>query len=209
MPGALIPFVQSNEDDLCVLISPSLCGPDGKCYAFDHRAQGYGRGEGVGALVIKRLSDAIRDGDPIRAVIRETGANQNGKTVSITSPDTEAQKRLIEQCYSNAGLDPLDTALVEAHGTGTLVGDPREANAIGTTLGRGRPAGKPLYMASVKTNIGHTEAASGLASIIKVVMSMENNQIAPSINFDRVNPDIDLKSLGLEVSLINDATPPE
>ncbi|KAK4210062.1 hypothetical protein QBC37DRAFT_350610 [Rhypophila decipiens] len=176
-----------------------LCGPDGKCYAFDHRAQGYGRGEGIGALVIKRLSDAIRDGDPIRAVIRETGANQNGKTVSITSPDTEAQKRLIEQCYCNAGLDPLDTALVEAHGTGTLVGDPREANAIGTTLGQGRPAGKPLYMASVKTNIGHTEAASGLASIIKVVMSMENNRIAPSMNFERVNPDIDLKGLGLEI----------
>ncbi|KAM7211644.1 hypothetical protein V8F06_012970 [Rhypophila decipiens] len=176
-----------------------LCGPDGKCYGFDHRAQGYGRGDGIGAFVIKRLSDAIRDGDPIRAVIRETGANQNGKTVSITSPDTEAQKRLIEQCYSNAGLDPLDTALVEAHGMGTLVGDPREANAIGTTLGQGRPAGKPLYVASVKTNIGHTGAASGLASIIKVVMSMENSQIAPSINFERVNPDIDLRGLGLEI----------
>jgi acyl transferase domain-containing protein len=154
----------------------------------------------VGALIIKRLADAVHDGDPIRAVIRETGANQNGRTTTITSPDTAAQRRLIEQCYAAAGLNPLETALVEAHGTGTLVGDPREADAIGATLGRGRPAGKPLYMASVKTNIGHTGGASGVASIIKVAMSMEHDEIAPSLNFDKVNPDIDLDRLHLEVS---------
>lgn len=154
----------------------------------------------MGAVIVKRLSDAVRDGDPIRAVIRETGANQNGRTASITAPDTEAQHRLIERCYGSAGLDPLETALVEAHGTGTMVGDPREALAIGQSLGRGRPAGKPLYMASVKTNIGHTEAASGLASIIKVAMSMEHGKIAPSLNFDMVNPNINLGGLGLEVS---------
>lgn len=152
-------------------------------------------------MIVKRLSDAIRDGDPIRAIIRETGANQNGRTASITAPDTAAQSRLIEKCYSAAGLNPLETALVEAHGTGTTVGDPREALAIGQTLGRGRGEGSnPLYMASVKTNVGHAEAASGLASIIKVALSLEHGQIAPSLNFEKVNPNIDLKSLGLEVS---------
>lgn len=152
-------------------------------------------------MIVKRLADAVRDGDPIRAVIRETGANQNGRTASITAPDTAAQSRLIEKCYSAAGLNPLETVLVEAHGTGTTVGDPREALAIGQTLGRGRgDDGNPLYMASVKTNVGHAEAASGLASIIKVAMSLEHGQIAPSLNFEKVNPSIDLKSLGLEVS---------
>ena len=152
-------------------------------------------------MIVKRLSDAIRDGDPIRAIIRETGANQNGRTASITAPDTAAQSRLIQKCYSAAGLNPLETALVEAHGTGTTVGDPREALAIGQTLGQGRGTGSnPLYMASVKTNVGHAEAASGLASIIKVAMSLEHGEIAPSLNFEKVNPSIDLKSLGLEVS---------
>lgn len=150
---------------------------------------------------MKRLSDAVRDGDPIRAIIRETGANQNGRTASITAPDTAAQSRLIEKCYSLAGLDPLETVLVEAHGTGTMVGDPREALAIGQTLGRGRVAGgHPLYMASVKTNVGHAEAASGLAAIIKVVMSLENGAIPPNLNYETVNPAIDLERLGLKVS---------
>lgn len=176
-----------------------VCGPDGKCYAFDQRAQGYGRGEGVAALVIKRLSDAVRDGDPIRAVIRETGANQDGRTPTITSPDAEAQRRLIQQCYTRARLDPLETALVEAHGTGTPIGDPLEAKAIGETLGRHRPATKPLYMASVKTNLGHTEAASGLASIIKTAMSLEHRKIAPNLNYRTANPDIDMENLHLEV----------
>lgn len=151
-------------------------------------------------MIVKRLSDAVRDGDPIRAIIRETGANQNGRTASITAPDTAAQSRLIEQCYRLAGLDPLETVLVEAHGTGTAVGDPREALAIGQTLGRGRvPDINPLYMASVKTNVGHAEAASGLAAIIKVAMSLEHGAIAPNLNFDTVNPAIDLNSLGLKV----------
>jgi acyl transferase domain-containing protein len=94
------------------------CGPEGKCFAFDHRAQGYGRGEGVAVLIIKRLSDALRDRDPIRAVIRETATNQDGKTETITSPDTLAQQALIRACYERAGLDPHDTDVVEAHGTG-------------------------------------------------------------------------------------------
>lgn len=150
-------------------------------------------------MIVKRLDDAVRDGDPIRAVIRETGANQDGKTPTITSPDAEAQKRLIQQCYELAGLDPLDTNMFEAHGTGTTVGDPLEAMAVGQTLGANRSPDKPVYLASVKTNIGHTEATSGLASLIKVAMSLEHKQIAPNLNFEKINPDIDLETLHLSV----------
>lgn len=157
----------------------------------------------MAALVVKRLEDAIRDGDPIRAVIRETGANQDGRTPTITTPDAEAQKRLIQQCYSLAGLDPLETNMFEAHGTGTSVGDPIEAKAVGQTLGANRPLSKPVYMASVKTNIGHTEATSGLASLIKIAMSFQHKQIAPHINFEKINPDIDLRNLSLQVRNIS------
>lgn len=182
----------------------SSCGPDGKCYAFDHRAQGYGRGEGVAALIVKRLDDAIRNGDPIRAVIRETGINQDGRSPTITSPDRDAQYDLIRACYAKAGLDPLATSVVEAHGTGTSAGDPVEAEAIGRALRdpkRSRQTQEtPLYMASVKTNLGHTEAVSGLASVIKMVKSLEHGKIAPSINFEKPNPAIDFDGLSLKVS---------
>ncbi|KAI3316791.1 reducing type I polyketide synthase [Xylariaceae sp. AK1471] len=194
--GACINF---NPDIFANLSSLSTCGPDGICYAFDHRVQGYGRGEGVGILVVKRLEDALKNRDPIRAVIRETAANQDGKTATITSPDLDAQRDLIRECYNRAGLDPMDTALVEAHGTGTKAGDPIEANAIGTALSEGRPENRPVYLASVKTNLGHTEAASGMAAIIKTSMSLERRQIAPSINFEKPNPDIDFETLRLQV----------
>lgn len=177
------------------------CGPDGKCYAFDHRAQGYGRGEGGAILVLKRLDDALEHGDPIRAVIRETAMNQDGKSQTITSPDEHAQYELIETCYRKAGLDPLETVVAEAHGTGTRAGDPVEAAAIGRALRpphRGRRS-PPVRVASVKTNIGHTEAVSGLASIIKMAKSLEHRKIAPSLNFEKPNPDIDLDALGLKV----------
>lgn len=153
---------------------------------------------------MKRLSDALRDHDPIRAVIRETAINQDGRTATIASPDADAQHDLIRACYERAGLDPLDTILVEAHGTGTTVGDPIEARAIGTAL---RPAGvgqraEPVRLASIKTNIGHTEAASGLAGVIKMVKSLETGLIAPSINFEKANPNINLDGLGLAVGYI-------
>ncbi|KAI0857178.1 hypothetical protein F4860DRAFT_528288 [Xylaria cubensis] len=178
-----------------------VCGPEGKCFAFDNRAQGYGRGEGAAVLFIKTLSDALRDRDPIRAIIRESGTNQDGKTDSITSPNPLAQKALIRDCYQRAGLDPRDTDVVEAHGTGTIVGDKTEADAIGNVLGRVREANNPLYIASVKTNIGHTEAASGLAAVIKVVKSLEKGQIAPSLNFEKGNDEIDFDALRLKVPL--------
>ncbi|KAI0543352.1 reducing type I polyketide synthase [Xylaria curta] len=177
--GACINF---NPDFFGHLSSLGSCGPDGKCYAFDHRAQGYGRGEGVAVLIVKRLEDALREGDPIRAVIRETARN------------------LIRECYESAGLDPRETTLVEAHGTGTKAGDPIEATAIGTAISESRPAEQPVFLASVKTNLGHTEAASGLAAIIKTAKSLEVSRIAPSINFEEPNPEIDFERLRLQIS---------
>lgn len=149
---------------------------------------------------MKRLDDALKSGDPICAVIREVGTNQDGKTATITSPDEEAQRRLIEDCYRRAGLDPSETAVVEAHGTGTKQGDRTEAHAIAKAISQGRPADQPVYLASVKTNIGHTEATSGLASLIKMVKSLEHGKVAPSINFEKPNAEIDLDRLGLKLS---------
>jgi acyl transferase domain-containing protein len=173
--------------------------PDGKSYAFDDRANGYGRGEGISTIIIKPLADALRDGDPVRAVIRQTALNQDGKTPTITSPSQDAQQELVRRCYASCGLDPAGTAYVEAHGTGTKTGDPIEAAAIGLEFGKGRASTSPLLIGSIKTNIGHCEAASGLASLIKVVKSIENGCIAPSINFERPNPDLKLDEWNLEV----------
>ncbi|KAI0506887.1 putative polyketide synthase [Xylaria bambusicola] len=191
--------INLNPDIFVALSTLGSCGPDGISYAFDHRVQGYGRGEGVAILVVKRLEDAIKNRDPIRAVIRETAANQDGKTPTITSPDLDAQRNLIRACYERAGIPFHETALVEAHGTGTKAGDPIEATAIGAAISKGRPENQPVYLGSVKTNLGHTEAASGLAAIIKTAKSLEVGQIPPSINFEKPNPDIDFEGLRLKV----------
>ncbi|EAQ86385.1 hypothetical protein CHGG_07638 [Chaetomium globosum CBS 148.51] len=178
--------------------SLGLVGPDGRSYSFDSRANGYGRGEGVGTVVIKRLSDALAAGDPIRAVIRDTYLNQDGKTETITSPSQAAQEALIRECYRRAGLSPQGTQYFEAHGTGTPAGDPIEARAIAAVLGGGRT--EKLRIGSVKTNIGHTEAASGLAGLIKVVLALEKGQIPPSVNFKEPNPQLKLDEWGLKVA---------
>ena len=161
--------------------------PDGKSYAFDSRANGYGRGEGIATIILKPLCDAVRDNDPVQAVIRATALNQDGRTPTLTSPSRHAQENLIRTCYRNAGLDPLETCYVEAHGTGTKAGDLAEAGAIGSTFGLDRPHDRPLYVGSVKTNIGHTEAASGLAAVIKVARSLHHGLIPPSLNFEKPN----------------------
>lgn len=124
----------------------SMLSPSGQSHSFDHRANGYGRGEGFGVVVVKRLSDALVDNDAIRAVIRATGTNQNGRTPSLTQPSLEAQKRLIRETYATAGLDLGTTAFVEAHGTGTAMGDPIEAQALGSVFGKARGMGDPVYM---------------------------------------------------------------
>jgi acyl transferase domain-containing protein len=177
----------------------SLLGKTGRSYAFDSRAEGYGRGEGSATVILKRLSDAIRDGDPIRAVIRATGVNQDGKTETVTTPSQEAQEQLIRSCYEKAGIDPVHTAYFEAHGTGTPTGDPIEARAIASIFGSKRTPSQPLRLGSVKTNIGHTETVSGIASVIKVALALEKSQIPPSANFEKPNPKIDLDGWRLKV----------
>ena len=146
------------------------------------------------------MQDAVRDGDPIRAVIRETLLNQDGKSLTITSPSPAAQSNLIRRTYANAGLDPLNTTYVEAHGTGTATGDPIEAGAVGEVFKENRPADKPLLIGSVKSNVGHLEATSGIASVIKVALAFENEAIPPSVNFEKPNPAIDFGGLKLKVS---------
>lgn len=126
--------------------------------------------------------------------------NQDGRTQTITTPSPEAQRQLIRRCYSRAGLDPSDTTYVEAHGTGTIAGDKIELSSLGATIGNGRDSENPLYVGSIKANIGHTEAASGLAAVIKVALMLEHGQIPPQALFERHNPRIDFDALNIKVS---------
>nr|ALQ32864.1 putative polyketide synthase [Fusarium gaditjirri] len=175
--------------------------PDSTCYAFDERGNGYARGEGVAALVLKPLEAALRDGDTIRAVIRGTAVNSDGKTPGITVPSTSAQISVIESAYKQAGCDPALTGYFEAHGTGTKAGDPIEAKAIGHAIARHRPGGQgnKLHVGSIKTNLGHLEGASGVAGLIKAILSVEKGIIAPNIWFQKGNPDIDFDGWRIQV----------
>ena len=173
--------------------------PDGRCKAFDARANGYVRGEGAGIVVLKRLSDALRDGDPIRALIRGTAVNQDGHTNGITVPRAEAQEAVLREAYRRAGVSPSDVRYVEAHGTGTAVGDPTELKALGTVLGPGRPEGERCIVGSVKTNIGHLEAAAGVAGLIKTTLCLERGAIPPNLHFQTPNPNIPFDDLRLRV----------
>ena len=186
---------------LTVNAIPRILGPDGKCYGFDERAEGYGRGEGTASLILKPLDDAIKDGDPIRAVIRETGMNQDGRTPTITSPSQHAQENLIRDTYAQAGLDPKDTVYVEAHGTGTIAGDTIELSAIGKVFGRDRSPQEPLFIGSIKANMGHMESTSGLAAIIKVVLMLEQEQIPPHALFESPNSRVNFEQLKVTVRL--------
>ncbi|KAG9606254.1 polyketide synthase, partial [Aureobasidium melanogenum] len=173
--------------------------PDGRCYSFDHRANGYARGEGAVCVVLKPLADALRDGDTIRAVIRNTGCNQDGMTNGITIPNREAQEALITSVYANAGLDPVDTTYVEAHGTGTPAGDPLETAALSSVFCPNRPIDEPLVIGSIKSNMGHLEGASGLAGLVKLILMLENKMYLPNRNFEKANPRIPLQDWKLRV----------
>ncbi|KAK3303121.1 polyketide synthase [Chaetomium strumarium] len=178
----------------CRLLSDS-----GRSFAFDERGTGFGRGEGCGMLVLKPLDQAIRDNDTIRAVIVGTGLNQDGKTPGITMPNGAAQEALMRQVYEKAGLDPNACGFVEAHGTGTRVGDPIEAAALHNVLGQHRTARDPLWIGSVKSNIGHLEGASGIAAIIKAAMMLERGFILPNYDFKQPNQKIPWKEWNLKV----------
>lgn len=176
-----------------------LLSPDGKSYAFDSRANGYGRGEGIAVVILKAEIAAKGDNDMVRATIRGSGCNHDGKTRGLHLPSSEAQEALIRQTYASAGLDMKDTAYCEAHGTGTAAGDPLEAKALAATLGVARESMSPLLIGSVKTNIGHLEGAAGLASVIKTVLALERGIIPPSVNFRTPSPRIPFSSNNLEV----------
>lgn len=176
-----------------------MLNPAGKSFAFDSRAHGYARGEGIGVLVLKRLRDALRDGDTIRAVVRNTGSNQDGRTPGISQPSSSAQESLIRSVYARAGLGLAETGYFEAHGTGTPLGDAIEARAIGTVFGPVRDSGRPLYVGAVKTNLGHLEGASGVAGVIKTILVLEKGIIPPNMWFEEVNPAIE-ESWNLKVS---------
>lgn len=135
---------------------------EGRCFSFDHRADGYARGEGVGTVILKRLSDALRDGDTIRAVVRGTGVNQDGRTAGISLPSSAAQESLMRSIYANSGLGFDETMMVEAHGTGTAAGDPIEASAIARTFAS-RSKDIPLFVGAIKSGIGHLEGGAGIA----------------------------------------------
>ncbi|KAL4916115.1 hypothetical protein BDW62DRAFT_218861 [Aspergillus aurantiobrunneus] len=173
---------------------------DVSCKTFDASADGYARADAGNAVYIKRLDDALRDGNPIRAVIRSSASNFDGKTLGISNPSTPAQEALIRKAYKLAGLDAAETAFCECHGTGTAVGDPTEATAVGNVW---RDSG--IMIGSVKPNVGHSEAASGLTSVIKAVLCLENRTIAPNIKFKTPHPKIPWESAGLLVP--TEATP--
>lgn len=179
--------------------------PHGRSYAFDARANGYARGEGVGTVLLKPLSAALRDGNTIRAVVRGTGVNQDGRgTGGMTLPNKLAQEQLIREVYDKFGLDLAETGFVEAHATGTPAGDPLEAGAIAATWQRvgTKAVGKPdLYVGASKTNHGHLEGASGVAAVIKTVLTLEKGLIPPNALFDKCNPRIPLDKWGLKLPL--------
>lgn len=183
------------------LICKRFFSPCARSYAFDRRACGYARGEGVGCLFLKPLKSAIADGNPIRAVIRGTGVNQDGKTHGVTTPSATAQEALIRSVYKTSGLDPFHTTYVEAHGTGTPTGDPLEAKAISRVFCKPQTRKEALLMGSIKTNIGHLEGASGIAGIIKTILMLEKGRILPHLNYERPNDKIPMQDWGLEVLL--------
>ncbi|KAK7744554.1 Type I Iterative PKS [Cytospora paraplurivora] len=176
-----------DPDFSTILSNMQMLSPSGPCYAFDHRANGYSRGEGVAVVVLKRLSDALRDNDTIRAVVRASGSNQDGRTPGITQPDPKAQAQLIRETYQRAGLSMEHTRFFEAHGTGTAIGDPIELGAIADCFHRHRNSIDPLHVGSVKTNIGHLEGASGIAGLIKAILVVESGIIPPNTNFESIN----------------------
>ncbi|WP_150130430.1 type I polyketide synthase, partial [Streptomyces sp. 150FB] len=181
--------------------------PDGRCFTFDSRANGIVRGEGGGLVLLKRLSDAVADGDRIHCVIRGSAINNDGGGDSLTTPSREAQAELLRHAYENAGVRPEDVQYVELHGTGTRVGDPIEAAALGEVLGTARTDEDPLLVGSVKTNIGHLEGAAGIAGLIKTALAIKQRELPPSLHFATPNPAIPLAELRLKVRTENGPWP--
>ncbi|KAI0401422.1 hypothetical protein F4802DRAFT_601014 [Xylaria palmicola] len=186
----------------CQIFSSVLgaVSPTSVCHTFDSRADGYARADGIGALFIKRLSQAVADGDPIRAVIRGTAFNANGRTGGITHPSPEGQEACIRRAYERAGgLDISLTGYFECHGTGTAVGDPIEVSAIGKVFADARSSSNPILIGSIKSNMGHSEPSSGIAGVMKAVLAIERGMIPPTVGIETLNPNVDLKDGRLKI----------
>ncbi|MGK7877175.1 MAG: aminotransferase class III-fold pyridoxal phosphate-dependent enzyme [Xenococcaceae cyanobacterium] len=191
-----------------VLLSPwitvsfskaGFMAPDGRCKTFDSRANGYVRSEGAGVVVLKPLSQALADGDSIYALIRGSAVNQDGRSNGLTAPNPRAQEAVLRSAYRQAGVSPGKVQYIEAHAIGTKLGDPIEMKALGKVLSEERSPGEYCAVGSVKTNIGHTEAAAGIAGLIKVALSLKHQQIPPNLHFQQPNPYIPFDKLPLRV----------
>ena len=209
--------LQSRESDLALaggvnfMISPecqigfsklNALSPDGHCKTFDASADGIGRGEGCGMVVLKRLSNAIKDGDSIVAVIKGSAVNQDGLSNGLTSPNGIAQQKVISQALKNAQLSPEDVSYLEAHGTGTPLGDPIEIRSLAKIF-----KNQELLIGSVKTNLGHLESAAGVAGLIKILLSMQHEQIPPHLHFKTANPHINWEELSFKIPIKNTPWP--
>jgi acyl transferase domain-containing protein len=176
-----------------------LLAKDGRCKSFDAAADGYVRGEGCGMLLLKRLSDARAEGDRVLAVIPGSAVNQDGRSGGITAPNGLAQQALIREALAAAQIEPHDVDYVETHGTGTALGDPIEVGALAAVYGKTRAKSDPLYIGSVKTNIGHAEGAAGVAGVIKLVLALQSRQIPPHLHLKTLNPHINWDETSIEV----------
>jgi acyl transferase domain-containing protein/SAM-dependent methyltransferase/acyl carrier protein len=190
-----------------------MLSPDAQCFTFDSRANGYVRGEGGAFVVLKKLSDAIRDGDPIHGIVRGSAVNHGGMASSLTAPNPQAQAALITNALEDARVDGATIAYVEAHGTGTRLGDPIEIQGLGRALGSeaapgsGATGAQACGLGSVKTNIGHLEGAAGIAGFIKVLLCLQHRVIPPTLNFNRLNPELDLGSKFFVASSLKEWAP--
>ena len=187
------------SEDLFIAFSHSrMLARDGRCKTFDAAADGFGRGEGCGMVVLKRLADAQADGDRILAVIRGSAVNQDGPSSGLTAPNGPAQEAVIRAALAQAGVTPADIGCIEAHGTGTQLGDPLEVQALGHVFD-GRDASTPLWLGSVKTNVGHLEAAAGVSGLIKLVLALQHREIPPHLHLREPSPHIPWSELPVRV----------
>ena len=191
--------IQLNPEIVIGFCKATMISPTGECRAFDASANGYVRGEGAGVVVLKPLAKALADGDPVYAVIVGSAINEDGRTVGLTVPSATAQEAMVREALASAGLTGADVQYMEAHGTGTAVGDPIEATALSAVLREGRGPGDSCAMGSVKSNIGHLEAAAGVAGLIKAALCVKHREIPPSLHFRTPNPNIDFEAGRLRV----------
>lgn len=188
--------------DLTISFSQAyMMASDGKCKTFDDRADGYVRGEGCGVIILKRLSDAQQNKDRSYAIIKGSAVNQDGRSNGLTAPSGPALEAVIRRSLQNAVVKPNEIGYIEAHGTGTSLGDPIEMNALKSVFGEGRSEDNPCYVGSVKTNIGHLEAAAGMAGLIKVALMLKHRQIVPHLHFQKMNRLINLEDSSINIPL--------